>query len=1550
MLLAVCVESAAGTHASASGVSAQAAARARAGAAYAQQPLMFEANEGQAAPQVKLLAHGAGYVLLLSPHEAMLALAQPAAAQPPAAPRAPAQPSSKLGASFLRLKFLGASAATQISGREPLRARTNYLLGNDRRLWHTDVPNYSAAEYRGLYPGIDAVFHGTDPPQANNASGTPGASPGASASTRSQRLEFDFDIAPGADPSHIALQLHGARRMRLDHSGNVVLQVGAQQVVLGKPRVYQQVDGRRRDVAGRMVLGPHQTLAFALGPYDHSQHLIIDPGLDYSTFVAGGQINALAVGTDSSGHSYVYVTGTTSSGGLGAVYPNPGAYQTSCAACDFIGSAFVAKYDPSQSGSGSLIYSTYLGPAGAGVMPDELGSAAGQGIAIDANGDAYVTGYVTGSTGSQYFPTTPGALLTAMPGQQDAFVSELDPTGETLLASTYLGGANDLTGNALTYGDEGTGIALDGSDNIYLTGLTNSSGLATAGAAQSTPATGSFSSNGNSSGNPFVAKLNSSLTTLSYYTYLGGSNNTYGLTDQATAIAVDSAGEAYVVGGTYVGTCNYYVSCGAGQGGGSFPTPVTGGFQSLPGGVNEAGFLAKLNAGGTELLYLTYLGGYSTSSDGTILNAVTLDSAGDAYITGPTVDTNLPTTPGVAGPAASVCQPYGGGTICPSGIVAEVNPAASAGGSASLLFMSYLGGLLPNDNPYDTVPTGIALDSTADIYVGGYTSNTDLPEPGNPDTADSANGLIPSSALPCAMTPSHYVIGCKSAFLVEFAPGAAGSPLYYGYLAGTGVTGYESDPPVGLALDPQGNVYLAGEATSDFPTTSNAFEQAAPASAPYSYVAQIGGLPTSGGTPSNASYSYDGAAPVITGLGPGLLVTAPATTSLSVPLVVQNTGGSTFTISSIALAGSASPPWSLISVSCAGTSVPLPIPANAPVSLAAGASCVINLQFAPTQVGTGQDELLEILDTASTSNVPSPSGVTGQYLVLGGTATAAPPPAYATYSLNGTTLSQTNILLPVISLDADVNGTATAQLELTNTGGDPMTLSGVSFMNQTVTPPPWTITSITCPSGVVTPTASTPVTLEPGDACTIAMQFAPTALGVDVALLSITDNASGSTLVENGTTGQETLVTGTGGQPYASFSTTQLDFPTATLALGSIPGGGPVSAPVTVTNTGNAPLVIYGVDINNGSGVWSGASSGCTSSSGTALTYPVTLAPDASCTFTFQFAPTGPGEQSDTVAFLDNASQSNVPVEPPQYLGLWVNNLTLEGTTQYPASPYPDQAYAYFSADALSFDASGVQTQSVTITNIGGQPLTVSLVGIFGESAFTMPSSGCSTLAEDQTCTYTFQYDPSVSGESCGAVYCGDLFSGTGALAQFQLNGLSNIGAPDTTGYTYPEVFLSAPGGSLVCGNGTDLAYSLGPWVRGPRGGPWSQTISIGDTAGDLPFEGFIGIVLEGLNTTVTDTVAVGEDGAPASSGFAVFGNISSAPPLLCSGDVPGSPYLTVGPLESISPPGGNPAGEGPILPVSSVQVTFTFNEIPGEPNTAPSYTPRLVIEGTGTY
>ena len=246
--------------------------RVRVQAAYGKLPLHFEANQGQTDPQVKFLSRGSGYTLFLTPTEAVLALRKPQENQEKSTARSRRMLNGKLRraartrmkTTVLRMRLVGASPTPKVSGLEELPGKSNYFIGNDRSKWHSNIPNYARVKYEGIYPGIDMVYYGNQ-----------------------RQLEYDFVVAPGADPGALRMSFQGAEELRLEEDGNLVLKTAGGEVILRAPDIYQEVDGDRQTVPGRYTLHADDQVGFHLAAYDSSRPLIIDPVIAYSTYLGG---------------------------------------------------------------------------------------------------------------------------------------------------------------------------------------------------------------------------------------------------------------------------------------------------------------------------------------------------------------------------------------------------------------------------------------------------------------------------------------------------------------------------------------------------------------------------------------------------------------------------------------------------------------------------------------------------------------------------------------------------------------------------------------------------------------------------------------------------------------------------------------------------------------------------------------------------------------------------------------------------------------------------------------------------------------------------------------------------------------------------------------------------------------------------------------------------------------------------------------------------------------------------------------------------------------
>jgi hypothetical protein len=508
------------------------------------------------------------------------------------------------------MKLRGCAAHPQREGREMLEGYYNYLIGNDPARHATYVRRYQEAWVKGVYAGIDMRYY-----------------------LEGGRLRYDWVVQPGGDPSQIVFGLEGSEKTYIDREGRLVFTTRFGEVKLAELRVYQG----DREIGGRFVERPGGW-GIAVGSYDPTQLLVIDP-LVYSTYIGGGgDDEGHAIAVDGSGNAYV--TGYTGSTDYDVT---PGAFQTTNGGGDDV---FVTKLNATGT---ALVYSTYIGGS-----DNDRGTA----IAVDGSGNAYVTG----STGSTDYDVTPGAFQTTNGGGADVFVTKLNATGTALVYSTYIGGSST---------DYGDAIAVDGSGNAYVTGLTTSTDYdVTPGAFQTTK--GDLS-------DVFVTKLNATGTALVYSTYIGGSGDERGF-----AIAVDGGGNAYVTGVTY--STDYDVTPGA--------------FQTTNGGGADV-LVTKLNATGTALVYSTYIGG----SDDDRSTAIAVDGSGNAYVTGSTGSTDYDVTPG------AFQTTNGGGADV---FVTKLNATGTA-----LVYSTYIGG---SSTDYGDA---IAVDGSGNAYVTGLTTSTD---------------------------------------------------------------------------------------------------------------------------------------------------------------------------------------------------------------------------------------------------------------------------------------------------------------------------------------------------------------------------------------------------------------------------------------------------------------------------------------------------------------------------------------------------------------------------------------------------------------------------------------------------------------------------------------------------------------------------------------------------------------------------------------------------------------------------------------------------------
>jgi hypothetical protein len=510
-------------------------------------PVAFAPNAGQTDEAVRYLARGAGYSFFFTDEHAVLSLV-----------KTDGQAATGLA---LELEFVGTSPDARVEARVPASGTVNQLTSSSSDST-SDVETYQELVYRELWPGIDMVFRGDG-----------------------GELKYEFHLDPGADPRDIRLDYDGASGLLLDSDGDLEIDTPLGVLNDARPVSYQASDGERVSVDSRYAVhgADEGGYGFAVDDYDHNRPLVIDPAIDFSTFVGGtGSDSGRGIDVDPAGN--IFVTGQTAS----ANYPTTvGVFDRGY---NNNTDVFVTKLDSSGS---AVVYSTFIG-----------GSAfdSGNGIAVDEAGAVYVAGF----SGSLNYPTTPGSFDTTQNGGSDAFVTKLDPTGSRLEYSTYLGGAG--------FSFEGAnGIAVDRGGSAYVTGFTGSAAFPT------TP--GAYDTTKNGTGNDvYVTKLDPAGAALAYSTFLGGTTS-----DTGNSVAVDGKGRAYVTGFTASA---------------DFPATPDAHDSSHNGG-NDA-FVTRLDSTGSGVEYSTLLGGAGGDSG----QGVAVDESGTVtWVTGSTASSDYTTTP-----------------------------------------------------------------------------------------------------------------------------------------------------------------------------------------------------------------------------------------------------------------------------------------------------------------------------------------------------------------------------------------------------------------------------------------------------------------------------------------------------------------------------------------------------------------------------------------------------------------------------------------------------------------------------------------------------------------------------------------------------------------------------------------------------------------------------------------------------------------------------------------------------------------------------------------
>jgi hypothetical protein len=888
---------------------------------YGKLPLVFEANQGQADPQVKFLFRGRGYTAFLTSGSMVLSLrpARVVPIQQPGNDTTVGHPPTPV--TTMQFRLSGAAQNPIMVGEDLLPGKINYFIGNNPAKWRTNVATYAKVRYRNVYPGIDLVYYGNH-----------------------RQLEYDFVISPGADPGRIEFEIQGANQIQLDEDGNLVLQTRSGDVHFQNPAVYQESSGRRVPVNGTYLVKDSTHIAFRVANYDQSRPLVIDPVLVYGTYLGGsGNDRATGIAVDSTGSVYisgytdsadfplanlgslpagathvfvakldatgsnlvyadyiggnsqdfgyalvldgannVYVTGSTASTDFPMVNPYQGTYPGSF-------NAFLTKI--SAAGS-SLLYSTYLGGNGSDI-PSSL--------AMDSSGDVFVAG----TTSSTNFPVANAYQATVSPNQGGmlgnyGFLTKFSPNESSLVYSTYLGGNSNVPFNCggtpcwPTPYSAINGIAVDGNGNAYVAGGTNTYNLPTTQGAYLTTDTTQL--NGNVG---FVSRFDNS-GALDYSTYFYEAS---GILTNINGIAVDGSGSAYVTGSA--------VSDG------TFPITSTSICDpNVYGWGCGYAFVSKFDPAASTLLYSTFLGANNYANP----QAIALDANNDAYVVASTSSNTFGIVNGI--------EAYTSGSDV---LLVEIDPLAS-----TQLFATYLGGSA------DESPAGLAVDSSGNLYIAGSTDSTDFPVTqgafqdmvgGNTDAfvMKIGPGSAPSVSLsPASLQYTAQAVGATSQPQTVLLRNMGSSPLSISSITINGDFAETDDCVTGVSAAGSCTLSVTFTPTAAGTRTGSILIQDDAAGSPHAIsLSGTGSGPFASLTPARLTFA-----------GQPLVTTSTAQT-----VILANTGNATLNVGSIQITGDFSQSN------------------NCPATLSSNSNCTFNVTFTPTVTGT-RNGTLTINDNA----------------------------------------------------------------------------------------------------------------------------------------------------------------------------------------------------------------------------------------------------------------------------------------------------------------------------------------------------------------------------------------------------------------------------------------------------------------------------------------------------------------------------------------------------------------------------------------------------------
>jgi hypothetical protein len=1429
--------------------------------------LHFEENIGQTDARVKFVARGSNFLLALTPEEAALRIHTPYVHEkrpPQLEPEGQGWADALAASALVRVEFAGGNPGTHLTGLDAQPGTIHYFTGNDPGRWRRNVPHYGRVRYEGIYPGVDAIFYGDR-----------------------RQMEFDFVVAPGADPAAIRMRVEGADSVELTAGGGLLARTPAGIVTLHAPKLYQERHGAKPEVAGRFVWRGPGEIGFEIAPYDHTQALVLDPlvniargilaspppgpppssppptgdNVALSTLLGGSgddSIEAIAIGA-TSGH--VYVTGFTDSinafsndfplVGAGAGNGNTGPGGTPLIGCAIpqspCGDAFVAEFVVSPATSAvttaTLISTVYLGGSNDDVA---------WGLALDANDDPYIIG----QTDSHDFPTTANALQCVVgeygcevggtlglpvtdsncgtPTQPRAchhvFFTSLKYDLSQIYFSTYLAGADD---------DEGYAVAVDGSGNAFLTGAAGEYFPVCQGAVFACePAV--YQSSYNGGGDAFVTEISNPGCPpgddcvggqLLYSTYLGGAGTDAGLT-----IALDTGDFVFLGGVTYSTDPSF------------IPFPTTSGAVEAtshdtescgPGGVFACGdgFVAVLSPHLNTLESSTFLGGKGADQ----VNGIAIGTLA-LYVTGQTQSpdflTNLPA------PALTPVQMnYHGGY--------DAFVVAFTNFGRSVKYATFLGG---SD---DDIGLGMTIDANDDVFLSGSTAS------GNQDDLSftfpiTANALQAKSVAGLGSPPN------STAFLTVLDPnGNLLLSTYYG-----GVSDLNGNPPTdvgnAIALDSTGRIYLAGRTTSLTNSNNTAslclVNQVSGANQDSNNFADNNGFlvivnPTNSGS---ACFS-----PLALGFPP----TIQNVTSGAQTLTIFNQGSAALTANAPTITGTNAADFRVSANSCATIN-------------GGGASCQISLTFTPTGATMGAVVAeTGTLNFTDNGNCPAATPCT---VKLSGNAL---PPATVTLSPSPFTFASP---IPV------GNSSAPQTFSFSNTSAtSPVDISRVSLGGTNAGD--FTITSDTC-TGMQLPADS--------DAfCTIQVAFTPQAMstGLRMATLTVTDDgASNPSVTLNGTGVTAPTLTPA---PTLTFATPQpLNTPSASIAA-------------TLTNPNSVAVSIASI---TASGDFSVPPNPCGAS----------VAANSACMINVTFTPTATGARSGTLTVADNFGGPTI-----------MQSIMLAGTGATPPTAILSPSTSVNSPLNFGVEAIGVTTapMPVTLMNTGGSPLNINAIaptGDFGETDNCVPS-----VAAGAMCTIMVTFTPSGIGTRNGSILISDnaaggqqriFITGTGSsnVPGFNLSAPLFFGAV-LVGSTSPAqtITITNSGGAPLIISGASASGDFGVSANNCSTVPISMSCMISVTFTPTTTGTRTGTL------TITDN-APGNPHSVSLSGIGA--TISIAPP------AGGATMLTVTPGDTAQFPLNVTGTQGLV-------VTLNLSCVSAAPNSRCSVSPQMITLGGPT-